>query len=85
MVWKTQKRLRRSDPLYSSVAIGGALMFGRLIHGMVDHYWSRGAITIAWAGAGMATYGYLVVRQREARARADRKAAMALAMEAQMA
>jgi hypothetical protein len=76
MVWKTQKRLRRDDPLYTAVAIGGALLLGRLIHGMVDHYWSRGAITIAWAGAGMATYGYLVVRQRDARARAERRAAL---------
>jgi O-antigen ligase len=76
MVWKTQARLNRSDPLYSAVAIGGALILGRLIHGMVDHYWSRGAITIAWAGVGMSTYGYLIVRQRDARARAERRAAL---------
>ena len=85
MVWKTQKRLSRNDPLYSAVAIGGALMLGRFIHGMVDHYWSRGAITIAWAGAGMATYGYLVVRQRDARERARRRAEMQMALDAQMA
>jgi hypothetical protein len=76
MVWKTQARLSRRDPLYSPVAIGGALILGRLIHGMVDHYWSRGAITIAWAGVGMSTYGYLIVRQRNARARAERRAAL---------
>jgi hypothetical protein len=85
MVWKTVQRLNRKDPLYSAVAIGGALMSGRFIHGMVDHYWSRGAITIAWAGAGMATYGYLIVRQRDARARAERRAAIKLGMEAQLA
>jgi hypothetical protein len=85
MVWQTLKRLSRNDPLYSPVAIGGALMLGRFIHGMVDHYWSRGAITIAWAGAGMATYGYLVVRQREAREKARRRAEMHMALEAQMA
>ena len=73
MVWNTQKRLRRTEPLYSAVAIGGALIAGRLVHGMVDHYWSRGAITIAWSSAGMATYGYLVVRQRQAQARAARR------------
>jgi hypothetical protein len=73
MVWKTQKKLNRREPLYSAVAIGGALVFGGLIHGMVDHYWSRGAISIAWAGAGMSTYGYLVVQQRMARARAERR------------
>ncbi|MGA3170983.1 MAG: O-antigen ligase family protein [Chthoniobacteraceae bacterium] len=70
MVWKTQLRLSRNEPLYSAVAIGGALVFGGLVHGMVDHYWSRGAISVAWAGAGMATYGYLVVQQRRALARA---------------
>lgn len=32
-----------------------ALIFGRLAHGLVDHYWSRGAITSAWClvGAGL--------------------------------
>jgi O-antigen ligase len=84
MVWKTQQRLHRSEALYSAVAIGGALVAGRLVHGMVDHYWSRGAITIAWAGAGMATYGYLVVRHRQALARAERREQLLLA-EAQMA
>jgi hypothetical protein len=70
MVWKTQERLSRVEPLFSPVAIGGALVLGGLVHGMVDHYWSRGAISIAWAGAGMSTYGYLVVRHRAALARA---------------
>jgi hypothetical protein len=84
MVWKTQLRLKRTDPLYSAVALGGALMFGRLVHGMVDHYWSRGAITVAWAGAGMATYGYLIVRRREARARVARRDAL-LAPQPQLA
>jgi O-antigen ligase len=74
MVWKTQKQLSRREPLYSAVAIGGALVFGGLIHGMVDHYWSRGAISIAWAGAGMATYGYLVAKRRLAITRAARRA-----------
>jgi hypothetical protein len=59
-------------------------MFGRLVHGMVDHYWSRGAITVAWAGAGMATYGYLIVRRREARARVARRDAL-LAPQPQLA
>jgi len=30
------------------------LVLGKLVHGMVDHYWSRGAIMIAWASVGMA-------------------------------
>ncbi len=70
MVWRTQKRLARTDPLYSVVAIGGALVTSKFVHGMVDHYWSRGAIMIVWSSAGMATYGYYVVRQRAQIARA---------------
>jgi hypothetical protein len=73
MVWKTQRCLRRAEPLYSAVAIGGGLVVGGLVHGMVDHYWSRGAISIAWAGAGMATYGYLVTRRRASARTARRK------------
>ena len=79
MVWKTQKRLARNETLYSAVAIGGALITSKFIHGMVDHYWSRGAIMIAWASAGMATRGYFVVRYRDqvawARSTAERMAA----------
>ncbi|MCG8508437.1 MAG: O-antigen ligase family protein [Rhodospirillales bacterium] len=29
-----------------------ALIFGRFTHGLVDHYWSRGAITAAWCMVG---------------------------------
>lgn len=58
MAWQTQKRLSRSDPKFSLVAIGGALIVGRLLHGLVDHYWSRGAVSAAWAGVGMATAVY---------------------------
>lgn len=64
MVWKTQKRIPRTETLYSVVAIGGALITSKFVHGMVDHYWSRGAIMIAWTSAGMATYGYFALRQR---------------------
>ena len=78
MFWKTLGRLNRNDALYSAVAIGGALMAGRVVHGMVDHYWSRGALTAAWAGAGMVTYGYLIVRNRDAQVRAERRAALFL-------
>ena len=50
-------RLRRcvssSDPRYTFAILGGALAFGRLAHGMFDHYWSRGALMAAWAAVGM--------------------------------
>jgi hypothetical protein len=79
MVWKTQMRLRRTDPLYSVVAIAGALVVGRLIHGMVDHYWGRGPVMIAWTAAGMATYAYFAVRKRQQLIRSEKpRARMAL-------
>lgn len=69
MVWWAQKRVSRNDPLYSLLAIGAGLMLCRLGHGMFDHYWSRGALTVAYSAAGMATLAYLTVKAREARAR----------------
>jgi hypothetical protein len=64
MLWSAQRALKRTDRTYSFLAIGGALMAVKLVHGMVDHYWSRGALLIAWAGAGMATGIYLKTRRR---------------------
>ena len=64
MIWKSKKKLRRDDPLFPFVALAGALIASRLAHGMVDHYWSRGAITSAWASVGMATYVFYALRQR---------------------
>ena len=78
MVWKTQKRLHRSTILYSTLAIGGALVMGRFIHGMVDHYWGRGPIMMAWTSAGMATYAYLAVRRRMRIARLEKSRAIML-------
>jgi len=53
-VWKSHGRLSPQSMAFSCVALGGALVFARLAHGCVDHYWSRGAILAAWAAAGMA-------------------------------
>lgn len=69
MVWRTQRCFQRSDPLYSLVALGGALVMARLAHGLVDHYWSRGAITPAWCAAGMALMLYLLTRRGTVRVR----------------
>ena len=81
MVWITQKRLARNETLYSLTAIGGALITSRFFHGMVDHYWSRGAIMIAWDSAGMATFAYLAMRKRRRLARIERaEAIMELSM-----
>ena len=55
-------RLRRvvgpDDPRFTFVVLAGALILGRLAHGMVDHYWSRGAIMVAWATVGMLVHVY---------------------------
>lgn len=33
-----------------------ALILARLLHGMVDHFWTRGSITVAWMTVGMALF-----------------------------
>ncbi|HVS70150.1 MAG TPA: hypothetical protein VHQ47_02730 [Phycisphaerae bacterium] len=53
MVWRTQKLLPRTHPLYTLLAAGAGMIACRLGHGLVDHYWSRGPILQAWAGVGM--------------------------------
>jgi O-antigen ligase len=65
MVWVTQKRLSVSDPIHPLLCVGAALVLARLMHGMVDHYWTRGVLMTAWAAAGMTTAAYLAVRRRD--------------------
>jgi O-antigen ligase len=58
-------RQMKFDPITRSlIAISAALLVGRLIHGCVDHYWSRGAISVAWTSLGMAAGSVLVSRSR---------------------
>jgi hypothetical protein len=64
MVWQASRRVPRTDPRFSYLALCVALVLGRLAHGFVDHYWSRGAITAAWASVGMATFVYVTSRRR---------------------
>ena len=64
MVLKARRIIRKDDALFSILALGGALVLSKFVHGLVDHYWSRGAIMIAWAAAGMATHAYFVSRRR---------------------
>ena len=52
--------------------LGFALTVAKFTHGLVDHYWSRGSLTAAWATVGMATrvvYERKLHLQRAARAR----------------
>jgi hypothetical protein len=53
-IWRRHKWFDPSSIAFSAVALAGALVAARLAHGMVDHYWSRGAILAAWAAVGMA-------------------------------
>ena len=69
MIWWTQKYVLRTDTAFTFLVAGGALVMDKLVHGMVDHYWSRGAITLSWASAGMAVGVYYAVRQRLGRGR----------------
>ena len=58
MILRTQRRLSVLHPHFSLLTVGAALILDQLAHGMVDHYWSRGAIMAAWAAAGMAVGVY---------------------------
>lgn len=81
MVWDTQKRIHSTDKLFSFIALGGALLTEKLVHGMVDHYWSRGAIMIAWASVGMAVGAYYASPRRQmTRELALRRAAAVLVL-----
>jgi hypothetical protein len=64
MVWKTHLVLPRRSIEFSVVAISGALILGKLVHGMVDHYWSRGSLTVVWASFGMAVAVAQAIRRR---------------------
>lgn len=66
MVWRDHRHVAPSELLFSLSALGGALVISKLVHGLVDHYWSRGAIMVAWCSAGMATHAHFIVRGRRA-------------------
>ncbi len=54
-MWRRRGGLKDfSAPWASSHALAGAVVLSKFVHGLVDHYWSRGAIMIAWASVGFA-------------------------------
>ncbi len=53
VVHRIVRRLPKSDPRFMIVAASCAVMISRLGHAQFDHYWVRGASTIAWASVGM--------------------------------
>lgn len=58
MAIKACRLLDPKDPRYSLVVIGTGLVFGKVVHGCVDHYWSRGSLLVVWGAAGMAIAAY---------------------------
>lgn len=64
MIYKTQAQMARNSPLYSYLAIGAGELMNKLVHGIVDHYWSRGPLLVAWATVGMATAVFFSERKR---------------------
>lgn len=68
MCWRACRVTPRQSFAFSILALAFALSFAKLLHGMVDHYWSRGPLTVAWATIGMAVY--VIHLQRVARLRA---------------
>jgi hypothetical protein len=51
--WNLRKIVIPTDPRFIFISMAVGLMTTRLMHGMVDHYWSRGVITMSWASVGM--------------------------------
>ena len=76
LCWRSRRFLPPSDPRFSLLTVGCALMTNKILHGMVDQYWGRGAITLAWGAAGM-TLAYcrlpLEARAREIRGSLTRR------------
>jgi len=70
MIWRAQAWIAPSETLYTFLCIGGALILDKFVHGLVDHYWSRGAIMAAWGAAGMAARAYYIAQGRASLARA---------------
>lgn len=65
--FRARRQIDLRSPMFSVVALSMALLFGRLAHGLVDHYWSRGAVTVAWAmvGAMLAVVATLKMRRTQ--------------------
>jgi hypothetical protein len=69
LLFRAQRHLSRTDPLFSALTIGGALVLYKFGHGCVDHYWSRGALMCACAGAGMSLHVHMEIKRRRKAAR----------------
>jgi O-antigen ligase len=53
VVGRLIKSIPRTDPRFFLLVVSPTLMAVRLTHGQFDHYWVRGATTMAWVSAGV--------------------------------
>jgi hypothetical protein len=53
LVVRLVKSIPRTDPRYFLLVVSPTLMAVRLAHGQFDHYWVRGATTMAWVSVGV--------------------------------
>jgi hypothetical protein len=65
MIFTLRKSISLTDPRFSILVISGALVTSKLVHGVVDHYWSRGTLSVAWACVGIVTGLYYSVRAQQ--------------------
>src|SRR5258706_9938062 len=64
MAWSARRRIDISSRTFSLLAIGMALVVATILHGCVDHYWSRGSLAMIWGSAGFANAAYLQSRPK---------------------
>lgn len=53
LVVRLLRVISRNDPRYFLLLVSPTLMAVRLAHGQFDHYWVRGATTMAWVSVGV--------------------------------
>lgn len=53
LVARLLRKIPQSDPRFFILSASCAVMISRLGHAQFDHFWVRGASTIAWASVGM--------------------------------
>jgi hypothetical protein len=58
------RRVPYGTAVRSLTVLAFALVLARLLHGMVDHFWSRGSLTTAWMTVGMAMFALAEFRRK---------------------
>ena len=77
VIYMVRRPYRRVSPQgleASLLVLAPALVVGKFMHGLVDHYWSRGSLSAAWATVGMATF--VIAEERRRRRQLAREHAM---------